>query len=81
MYKFISEIMETMVLHSNSKENMTLIALLAKKLGVSVDFVETDNDHEDTILLNQMTKARELGMLNHEEKESFLDVLKKDAGR
>lgn len=71
--------METMILQSKSNENMTLIAMLAKKQGVSVKYVNNlENKDEDTAFLDRMLKAREEGILNRTEKESFLSLLKKE---
>ncbi len=38
--------METVILHSNSRENMKLITELARKIGVTVKYL-TDEEKED----------------------------------
>jgi len=49
--------METIVLNSNSKENLRLIADLARKIGVSVKYL-TDEEKEDMGMVNAIKKGR-----------------------
>lgn len=49
--------METIVLNSNSKENLRLIADLARKIGVNVRYL-TDEEKEDMGLVNAIKKGR-----------------------
>jgi len=49
--------METIVLQSNSKENLRLIADLARKIGVTVKY-PTDEEKEDIGMANAMRKGR-----------------------
>ena len=49
--------METIVLKSNSKENLLLIAELARKIGVSVKYI-TDEEKEDIGIINAIKKGR-----------------------
>jgi len=49
--------METIVLNSNSKENLLLIAELARKIGVSVKYL-TDEEKEDIGIINAIKKGR-----------------------
>ena len=49
--------METIVLHSNSKENLRLIADLASKIGIKVKYL-TDEEKEDIGMVNAIKKGR-----------------------
>jgi hypothetical protein len=49
--------METIVLYSNSKENLRLIADLASKIGISVKYL-TDEEKEDIGMVNAIKKGR-----------------------
>ncbi len=51
------QIMETIVLHSNSKENLRLIADLASKIGISVKYL-TDEEKEDIGMVSAIKKGR-----------------------
>ena len=58
--------METIVLNSNSKENMRLIADLARKIGVSVKYL-TDEEKEDMGMVNAIKKGRTGEFVNTED--------------
>jgi hypothetical protein len=58
--------METIVLNSNSKENMRLIADLARKIGVSVKYL-TDEEKEDRGMVNAIKKGRTGEFVNTED--------------
>jgi len=49
--------METLLLNSKSKENLRLIADLARKIGVSVKYL-TDEEKEDIGLFNAIKTGR-----------------------
>jgi hypothetical protein len=49
--------METIILNSNSKENLRLIADLARKIGVNVKYL-TDEEKEDIGMVNAIKKGR-----------------------
>ena len=58
--------METIVLNSNSKENLRLIADLARKIGVSVKYL-TDEEKEDMGMVNAIKKGRTGEFVNTED--------------
>jgi hypothetical protein len=58
--------METIVLNSNSKENLRLIADLARKIGVSVKYL-TDEEKEDRGMVNAIKKGRTGEFVNTED--------------
>ena len=49
--------METLLLQSNSKKDMKMIAALAQKIGLHTKFI-TDSALEDIALANAMKKGR-----------------------
>lgn len=49
--------METVVLNSESKENLKLVTKLAKKIGIKVKYLSED-EKEDIALINAITKGR-----------------------
>ena len=49
--------METLLLNSKSKENLRLLADLARKIGVSVKYL-TDEEKEDIGLFNAIKTGR-----------------------
>lgn len=49
--------METVVLHGNSKSDLKLLTDLAKKIGISVKYLN-DDEKEDIGLLNAIKKGR-----------------------
>ena len=65
--------METVVLHSNSKENMKLISDLARKIGVTVKYL-TDEDKEEIGMVNAIKKGRTGEFVDTED---FLEKLSK----
>ena len=65
--------METILLQSTSKENLRLIAELARKIGVSVKYL-TDEEKEDVGMVNAIKKGRTGEFVNTED---FLERLVK----
>ncbi len=64
--------METVVLQSNSKADLKLLTNLAKKIGITVEYL-TDEEKEDFGLLNAIKKGRTGEFVNT---DNFLKKLK-----
>lgn len=63
--------MESVVLHSNSKENLKLITNLAKKIGVTVKYL-TEEEKEDMGLVNAIKKGQTVKFINT---DSYIEKL------
>lgn len=65
--------METVLLNSNSKESLSLLVKLAKKLGINVSVISKETA-EDLGLVNAIKNGR---TGQHVETKKFLEDLKK----
>jgi hypothetical protein len=65
--------MQTIVLHSESDNDLKLLAKLAKKLGVKVKYI-SEEEREDMGLFNAIKKGRTGKYVNTQD---FLNDLKK----
>ncbi len=65
--------MQTVVLHSNSKTDLKLLADLAKKIGITVKYL-TEEEKEDIGLLNAIKKGRSGKYVNT---DTFIKELRK----
>ena len=65
--------MQTVILQSNSKADLELLTILAKKIGIVVKFL-TEEEKEDIGLLNAMKKGR---TKKYVDTEDFIKQLRK----
>jgi len=69
--------METILLQSDSKEDMKLFTALAKKMGMKTTVIEDDEDIEEDIALGHAINEGLKG--DYVDTKSFLEKLKRDA--
>jgi len=71
--------MERLLLKGKSKEDMKLIADLAIKIGMTVEYVAND---EDMLTVNEPEALAEWGRLSAEQQQGLLDAIEElDAGK
>ena len=71
--------MERLLLKGKSKEDMKLIADLAIKIGMTLEYVAND---EDMLTVNEPEALAEWGKLSAEQQQGLLDAIEElDAGK
>ncbi|CAN5872366.1 hypothetical protein BH24BAC1_BH24BAC1_12050 [soil metagenome] len=67
--------MESLLIHPDSQEDLTLLLALAKKMGISARVI-TEEEKEDLGLLKAMEEGRTTDFVS---RSSILDMLNEDA--